>query len=469
MLTKIKELLLKAVQYFKGAEASTESEKMDKGMTLWEKMYEDNSPWVDDKTIFSLGLPKTICEKVASLVLNEAVIRVEGKSKRAEYLNDMIQRHLLPNLAESLEKGMAVGGFIMRPYADDYTKQIYIDICRQGEFRALGFDKDRHLTDVEFYDYYVEGKKTISRVERQKVNRDSIECENKCFVSTGSGLGNEIAIEQTDWESIAPQITFNQTDKRELPSALYGYYRVAKANNKDTSSALGISIFGTSTRLIERADRQFSRLDWEYDGGQMAVDVSEDAITPETYDAYNPSPVDETRKRIYRKIDLNSDATYEVFAPSLRDGSYLQGLDRYLMLIEDKVGLARGSLGYVASEARTATEIKTLKQNTYDTVHNNQHNLEMAIRDLVEAMDFLATTYKLVEEGDYSLVISWNDSVLEDYQTELNRELQLMDAGVKSKVEVRMFATGEDEKTAQEKIDLIGASEDLFAGLEGNE
>ena len=44
-------------------------------------------------------------------------------------------------------------------------------------------------------------------------------------------------------------------------------------------SPLGISIFSPATKLIRKADEQFSRLDWEYKGGQLAIDVDPTAVT----------------------------------------------------------------------------------------------------------------------------------------------------------------------------------------------
>ena len=44
-------------------------------------------------------------------------------------------------------------------------------------------------------------------------------------------------------------------------------------------SPLGISVFSPAVKLIRRADEQFSRLDWEYAGGQLAIDVDPTAVT----------------------------------------------------------------------------------------------------------------------------------------------------------------------------------------------
>ena len=56
--------------------------------------------------------------------------------------------------------------------------------------------------------------------------------------------------------------------------------------------------------------------------------------------------------------------------------------------------------------------------------------------------------------------------MLEDYQTELDRHIQLMDAGIESKLEVRMWAKGEDEETAQANLDKIDSPTDIYDDLD---
>lgn len=227
------------------------------------------------------------------------------------------------------------------------------------------------------------------------------------------------------------------------------------ANNIDLDSPLGISIFSPAINLIHRADEQFSRLDWEYDGGQMAIDVDADAVHFSS-GYYGSSPqMDKVRDRLYRTLDLGNDDTYKAFTPSLRDTSYLSGLNRYLMRVEDLVGLSRGALSEVESEARTATEMKILKQRAYITIRRNQEALEQALNDTVYAMDVLTTLYELAPDGIYTTTTDWKDSILTDTDTELSQKVQLLDANILAKYEVRAWYTGEDEETAKDMIEEI--------------
>ena len=165
--------------------------------------------------------------------------------------------------------------------------------------------------------------------------------------------------------------------------------------------------------------------------------------------------LDDVQQRLYRHLDLGADDTYQAWTPSLRDSNYIQGLNIYTNKIEDMLGLARGTLSQAESEARTATEIKLLKQRTYITISAIQDSLEDCLLDVVYAMNMFASMYNLAPKGTYDTNIEWKDSILTDTDTELEQKLNLQNAGILSKAEVRAWYTGESVESAQLEIDKI--------------
>lgn len=473
----IKQAIRKMVAYkdisttISGEDTYSLSDEMSEAIELWKNMYKDESPWLSEEDgIYSLGLPQTICNEFSTLILDEVKSYVtepgiepdddeedeEQTNTRASFLNKLYQNSLMDKLREQLEKGMALGGFIIKPYTTAIGT-IAFDFIRQGDFYPISFDDDGNIKDVAFVDQFIEGNKMFTKVERQTYSDNKVVVENKAFITDldknkdddrEQDLGTEVELTQVPrWASIEPEVTIDNVDK-----SLFGYYKVPLSNTVDLDCPLGVSIFQPAIKLIERADKQFSRLDWEYEGGQIAIDVDPTALSFTEGYFGNKLEVDTCHKRVYRAIDLGTDETYEAFAPSLRDANYLSGLSRYLMLVEDKVGLARGTLSEVQAEARTATEIRTLRQKTFTTVQKNQEMLEKALNDAVYAADVFTTLYNLAPLGDYVVNTEWNDSVLSDTDTELEQKMSLQEAGILSKAEIRSWYTGEDIDTAEAKI-----------------
>ena len=158
------------------------------------------------------------------------------------------------------------------------------------------------------------------------------------------------------------------------------------------------------------------------------------------------------QERLFRKIDLNKDETYNVFAPPLRDASLINGLNAILMRIEDVTGLSRGTISDASAEARTATELKILRQRSYSSNAELQKSLETALKDVIYIMNVYCDLYEITPEGEYNASFEWDDSILVDVEAELGKRITLMQNGLSSKLENRMWYFGETEEQARDAL-----------------
>lgn len=480
MIKKLLELLYKALEKMVGYKSITDafdlddsiiSDEMSDAYDLWKVMYKDKAPWLDESAgIYSLGLAKQICQSLQQQTLSEMETSItapggteeveEDKDEiidtKAKFLNDVYKKRFIKNLPQAFEKGLALGGMIVKPYINN--SQLYLDFVFQGDFYPISFDDDGNIIDIAFFDQFTMGKYVFTKVERQTFSpvTNQVVIENKAFKAQIKGddeeqdLGTEIPLTDVErWKGLSIEpVIINTVNK-----PLYGFFKTPLANNIDLKSPLGVSIFSPAIPLIQRADEQFSRLDWEYKGGQLAIDVDPTAVTYQEGYYGKFMDLDDVQNRLYRKLDMGQDDTYNAWAPTLRDTNYMNGLNMYTNKIEDMLGLARGTLSQVESEARTATEIKLLKQRTYVTISALQDNLEKCMLDTVYAMDVFTELYNLAPSGEYHTNIEWKDSILTDTDTELEQKLNLQNAGILSKAEVRAWYTGESLEEAEIKIE----------------
>ena len=229
-----------------------------------------------------------------------------------------------------------------------------------------------------------------------------------------------------------------------------------EANTVDMTSPLGVSGFSRAVKLIRDADFTYSNLLWEYEGGALAIDIDRDALKVEDNNGKEITKLTTLQERLYRKIDLGSSSdTYQIFAPTLRDANYTNGLNTILMRIEDTCGISRGTLSEAADVARTATELKILKQRSYQTNADIQAAIEKALRDTVYIMNVYADLYSITPPGEYDISFEWDDSIIVDVDTELEKRILLMQNGITSRVENRMWYFGETERQAIEALQKI--------------
>ena len=421
--------------------------------------------------MLNAGQPKTI--KQAKTV---------GDDTRAKYIDKQFEK-VRRDIRRQLEYGVAKGGLVIKPYivfkdksiaesnADVYGEtdknpiadQFEFDYVQADGFYPLSFDGSGRVIEAAFIQRRVDKNTIYSRLEYHKLEGTTCTIRNKCYkadnvnggyqdTSMQTELGTECPLNSVpEWAKLEKEIKIEDVDR-----LLFAYFRMPEANTIDPYSPLGVSCFSRAVSLIEQADMQYSRMLWEFEGGELAVDVDRDALREDILpngQAVTGRP--ERQQRLFRQIDLNAEDTYKVYNPQFRDVSLMNGLNSILMRIEDVVGLSRGTIADVSQEARTATELRILKQRSYASNLDVQKALESALRDVLYIMDVYCDLYDIVPKGDFDVAFEWDDSILVDVETELGKRITLMQNGLASKIETRMWYFNETEAQAQIAMDKI--------------
>lgn len=443
------------------------SSEMVTTIDLWYLMYLNKAPWLKSDTVRSLNLPALICSELARQVMLEMKWNISGpsdenvdetKSPRAEYLKAEFEK-LITNLRSKLEQGCAAGGMTIKPYPKN--GHIYFDCTMNWSLYPVSFGDDGGLIDVIFRDTFTEGKTVYTRLERHVLQDDgNVKITQRAFRSEMKDtIGTEIPLTAVpQWSTLAPEATVTDGGGQ-----MFGWFKPAGANSIDVDSPMGVSVFSKAVGLIEQADLQYSRTLWEYEGSELAIDVDPTVLRPKKDSKGHEMP--RLNERLFRGVDLGADDKYNVFNPTIRDASLFAGLSQLLMRIEDLCGLARGTLGDLNQEARTATELKQMKQRTYVTIADNQAALERCLRDVIRAMDRYATIYRLAPEGEYEVSFEWDDSIITDSTQQLQEHFELLAQGIISKAELRQWYFGETEAQAIAAIAKIQDEEPSIEDL----
>lgn len=444
------------------------SQDMVTALDKWYALYVNRAEWLSSDKVKSLNLPAFISSEIARQIVLEMKWNITGKTKdgesqdedgddvmnpRAEYLKTEFER-CIKVLRQKLEQGCAAGGMTIKPYPK--AGHIYFDWTMDWSLYPIAFDDDGNLADVIFKDIYTEGKYTYTRLERHTIQKsndpktpDSVKITQRAFKSTmRDSIGVEISLtEVPQWAGLQAEATVKASDGQ-----MFGWYKVAAANNVDVDSPMGASVFNKAIGTIKEADLQFSRMLWEFEGSELAIDV-DPTVLRQNKDGKKEMP--HLNDRLFRGVDLGTDDNYHVFNPTIRDVSLINGLNQILMRIEDQAGLARGTLSDPNTEARTATELLIVKQRSYATIADNQKALEQCLRDVIRAMDKYADIYNLAPAGDYEVSFEWDDSIITDVNQQMQERLLLLDKNIMSKSEFREWYFGETQAQAKAAIEAV--------------
>ena len=487
------------------------SSQMEEAIQNWTDMYKNRAYWIKEPTtadpvrVVSLGLPAMIASEKARTALLEFKSEITapteevevpnpeytepepdafgniipsaqppmikeqqpiGSTDRADYLNKQYEK-LKKQLRRQFEYAVAKGGIVIKPFPAqnvDGTWDFIFDFIQADNFFPLAFDSSGQITEAAFIETKFEGNLVFRRLEYHKWEGRTVKVINKAFKSTntqnegdisGMDLGQEVSLtEIPEWKDMQAETNIGPVTK-----PLFAYFKMPQANTIDTSSPLGVSGYSRAISLIKDADMQYSRLLWEYEAGEMAIDIDRDALNfieggtnRDGQKMEGHSVLGKMQQRLYRKVDLGESDTYEPHNPTLRDGSYTQGLNTILMRIEDVCEISRGTLSDASAEARTATELKILKQRTYSNNLDNQLALQDTLDEVVYIMDVYCDLFKITPKGEYDVSYEWDDSILVDVDTELGKRITLQQNGLASKLENRMWYFGETEEQARQAL-----------------
>lgn len=444
------------------------SPKMKEALLKWKKAYVNESSWLK-KDVESLELPAAISSEIARLVTVESTITFTG-SARADFISKQLD-YFRNQKKEIVEMACAIGGMYFKPYVNN--GKVVIDYVYQDEAIPFRFDSEKKITGVVFPTFLIEDNKRYVRLEIHDYTEDNYTISNRCFVSKNmyldgpviGNLGNEIDIKKIKaWENIEPLIEVSGTD-----GPLFSYFRIPLANNIDRKSPLGVSVFSRALKRIRKADIQASRLDWEFESKETAIELDESYLME---DIYGNKKLPQGKERMYRTYSgtdsFDKGKIFEHFSPAIRDQSFINGMDRYLRDIEFNSGLAYGTLSNPQNIDKTAEEIKASKQRSYQLVKDIQNSLEEALKELIRCIDELATAYSLVPDGEYNILFEWDDSIIVDAAKEKQQDIQDINTGVLNKYEYRMKWYGEDEETAKSKIAEMNAGKIGISSAFGN-
>lgn len=401
------------------------NDNMANAINLWSNMYNNSPPWINEEVV-TLGLPGAIANELARL----ATIEFKSEINNNKGLNEIYQE-LIDVLRINTEYACAKGGLIFKPYFNG--KNIEIDLIHQDNFLPISYNAIGEITAAVFLEYKIIGDKKYTRLEYHDFKEGNYTIKNIAYVKSNlvkdNSLGKRTILASVpEWSQLQEEITINN-----ITRPLFSYFKIPQANAIDVNSPLGVSCYAKASDLIKEADKQYSRILWEYEATEIAINASESLFVRKEDGTYELPKGKERLYRIFPWEDREGKRNLDTFSPGIRDSNLFNGLNNILRKVEFNCGLAYGTLSDVNDVSKTATEIKTSRQRSYSTVKDIQKSLEKALKDLIVSMNDLATLYNLnisPIDIDKDVSFDWDDSLVLDKDSELESMRSDVAAGI---------------------------------------
>lgn len=418
-----------------GLETETSKEMLD-AIQNWSRIFNRNEPWIDKNTI-SLHVAKTMCEKVAKAVTIEFKSECDDK-----YINSIYQ-NFLKNKRKNTEYAIGKSCIFFKPSFENGT--VNITIIQADKFIPVKFDDSGKLLGAIFIDQITNANDIYTRLEYNELKGNILEIKNIAYKGKKNGviLSNRIDLHSVQkWEKIEEISAIEGVDK-----LIGGFFTMNNANDVDNNSPLGVALFHNAIDTLKEIDKQFSRILWEYEGSELAIDIDETLLD---IDKRGNPIYPKGKERLYRKLMAISDNKdkWNIFSPEIRDNPLFNGLNELLRQAELQCGLAVGTLCKPELIEKTATEIKSGKQDYYVTVSDIQTSLQQAFEDLIYGIYVLCKLYGIPVNNNYNITFDWDDSILVDKEALQRQSLTERNADIIDDIQYIMDTKDYSEEEA---------------------
>ncbi|MCL2817527.1 MAG: phage portal protein, partial [Clostridiales bacterium] len=349
--------------------------------------------------IYGLNLPAIMTEELARLVVGEEVrLHMEGRG-RARFLQEFMERSVLPALRRQVAYCAALGGVVFKPYLDA-NNTLQMSFVLPESFLPLDFD-NAGVTGAVMTSSRRQGRYTYTRLEihRMLPNHKYL-VQNRLFRSDGTRSAHEEVplSEVADYAGLCREAVLEN-----IKRPLFVYFKMPNANHIDPQSPLGVSIYSSCVDVMRQVDITFDALINEIELGERRIFIGDSMVKLRRDKEGNPIASFNKRDRVFRQLQFDGGREGVIHdAPSLRVADLRLALQTQLDLATSALGFTQGSFSFDDRRgSMTATQVLSENSKLFRTMRDVENALQSALEQTLEVAEIFADLYGLAPKGWY--------------------------------------------------------------------
>ena len=219
-------------------------------------------------------------------------------------------------------------------------------------------------------------------------------------------------------------------------------------NNIDLDSPYGISVFANAISQLKGCDLVYDSYMNEFELGKKKITVPVSMAKIQMGETGVAKPVFDKNDTVFYAIpdDRDGKNTIKEIDFKLRSAEHDMAITKVLDLLSFKCGMGTGRYKFENGVVKTATEVISDKSELYQSIKKHEIVLESALTGMVKAIGQL----KGIELKKVN--IDFDDSIIQDKESERQTDRQDVAMGVLGLDEYRAKWYGETEEEAAKKI-----------------
>ena len=405
---------------------------------------------------YTLNMGKKIPEDWANLLMNEKVsITLEG-NKEQEFINRVFEENnFWVKSNEMQEMAFALGTAAIIPRvvgmrAAERTpipgsaSDIVLDYVTVENIWPIAW-QNGVITECAFSSVVtVNGDDYCYLQIHRKVN-GLYDIENRIYRYCNNNLEMELPLTEVHGFERVPSVVHTNSDKRQ-----FVIDRPNIVNNFEYSIPLGIPVYANAIDVLKGVDIAYDSYVNEFILGKKRIMVKpaaikylegEPAFDPDDL-AYYVLPEDVQDGAVITPIDM-----------TLRTEEHNTGIQDQLNLLSSKCGFGENHYRFNQGSISTATQVISENSTLFRTIKKHEIILEQVLVELCQIILHLGNTAMSAGlNEDVEISIDFDDSIIEDKQSDFARDMQLLNAGIMNDWEFRAKWMNEDEATAKRML-----------------
>lgn len=402
---------------------------------------------------FTMNMAKEISEEWSDILWSEKC-RISFEDEKAqENANELINElDLYVLINQALEKSGALGteAAVVSVYniianEDGMTLDVSdaktrVDLVDVDWIFPLSWN-NKGITECAFgSEEYIKGKKHIVLSVHQLNDAGNYVIKNHLFSVTNGNLTEIKGVEDT----------INEFDTKSNVK-WFSIFKPLLTNNLFSNSPFGIPYFANAIDNLKAVDISFDALKNEIIDGRKRTFVRADMFSYD--DGQQKLVFDPSDTTVYQ---LPSGATKDDLIQSesddLRTDKQIDTLNAQLNLLGKKCGFGENYYHFDGQSLQTATQVISSNSKMFRRKKKLEVGYESSIFDLFNAIAYASSEFGKYDINADGLKITFDDSIVEDKESESNRALREVQAGLMSKEEYRERIYGETLEIASQKI-----------------
>ena len=246
----------------------------------------------------------------------------------------------------------------------------------------------------------------------------------------------------------------------------FSIFKPLITNNLFSNSPFGIPYYANAIDNLKAVDISFDALKNEIKDGRKRTFVRADMFS---YDNGEQKLVfDPNDTTVYQLPDgATKEDLIQSDSDTLRTTQQIETLNTQLNILGRKCGFGENYYHFNGQTLQTATQVISSNSKMFRRKKKLEVGYESSIFDLFIGVAYASSVFGKYDIKTEGMKVTFDDSIVEDKESESVRARAEVSAGLKSKVEYRMDIYGETEEVAKQKIEEIRKSDPSVKDLIG--